>query len=143
MFNAPVDETPSTALTASVIDELRLAGAEPPLDEYAELPPAYNTFEDAYEHWCEIDKAKQAIKSFDQDPAVAAAEAELKEAKQVLKQLQATRSGIYSLNECNLRFIQYHLHDVARSFLKRHERSESHLYLTWASESQIERSLLT
>src|ERR1700735_4756263 len=39
-----VDETPNTALAASVMDELHL-GANPPEDEYAgDLPPAYNTF---------------------------------------------------------------------------------------------------
>ena len=93
-----IDETPNMALTASVLDELHL-GADPPEDEYAgELPPAYNTFEVAYEHWSDADKAKQDMMALDKDPAIPAAETELKKAKQLLKQLQATRSVISSLN---------------------------------------------
>jgi hypothetical protein len=114
MSGITVDETPSAALRASVVDELRLLDAHPPEDEYADLPenpPAYNSFEVAYEHWCDTDKAKLAMLAFDQDPATAATETELKAAKQVLKQLQATRSDIRSLNPCNSqsRLISPHL----------------------------------
>jgi hypothetical protein len=91
-----VEETPSMALAASV-DELRFLDVGPPEDEYAglhrsELPPAYNTFEVAYSHWCDTDKAKQDMMALDQDPAFAATETELKEAKLALKQMEATRS---------------------------------------------------
>jgi len=96
-----VDET---ALTSSVMDELRMLSADPPMDEYAGIhdnPPAYNTFEVAYEHWCNTDKAKQTMLALDQDPATAAAETELLRAKQALKKMQATRSDVPSC-ECML-----------------------------------------
>lgn len=103
-----VDETrASMALAASVMDELRLLDdVDPPEDEYAglhELPPAYNIFEVAYNHWCDTDKAKQDMRALDQDPAFAATETELKEAEFALKQMQATRyevrySQLYTTN---------------------------------------------
>jgi hypothetical protein len=94
-----VDETPNMALAASVMDELRLLDVGPPEDEYAgsdELPPAYTTFEVAYSHWCDTDKAKQYMMTLDQDPAFAATETELKEAKLALKQMEATRSDTHN-----------------------------------------------
>ena len=94
-----VDEMPSVALAASVMDELRLLDVGPPEDEYVgshELPPAYNTFEVAYSNWCDTDKAKQDMTALDQDPASAATETELKEAKLALKQMEATRSDIHN-----------------------------------------------
>jgi len=99
-----IDETPSAALRASVVDELRLFDAHPTEDEYADLPeypPAYDSFEVAYEHWLDTDKAKLAMVALDQDPASAATETELKATKQVLKQLQTTRSDTRSLNSCD------------------------------------------
>jgi hypothetical protein len=135
-----VDETPNTALAASVMDELHL-GANPPEDEYAgDLPPAYNTFEVAYQHWRDADKAKQAMMALDEDPAIATVDTELKKAKQVLKELQATRSDISFLKQSNS---LSHLHDVARSCLRHHERSGIRSNLTSASESQNERPTLT
>ena len=91
-----VDETPSAALTASVMDELRV-DARPPQDEYAldEPPPAYETFEEAYAQWRVADDAKQAIVAFDKDPAVAAAEKELKEAKHMLQDMKEKRYGLF------------------------------------------------
>ena len=102
-----VDETPSMALAASVMDELRLLDVGPPEDEYAsahELPPAYNTFEVVYSHWCDTDKAKQAMIALDQDPAFAATETELKEAKLAMKQMEATRSDIHTLYQFHSQF---------------------------------------
>ena len=87
-----VGETPSITLAASVMDELRLVDVGPPEDEYAGSPPAYNTFEVAYGHWCDTDKAKQDMMALDQDPAFAATETELEQAKLALKQMEATRS---------------------------------------------------
>lgn len=120
MSGITIDETPSAALRASVVDELRLLDAHPPEDEYADLPenpPAYNSFEAAYEHWCDADKAKLAMLALDQDSSTAATETELKAAKQVLKQLQATRSDIRSLNPCN-----------SQSYLVSHYRSSKELF---------------
>ncbi|KIM82388.1 hypothetical protein PILCRDRAFT_461047 [Piloderma croceum F 1598] len=98
MSGITVDEIPSAALRASVVDELRLLDAHPPADEYADLPenpPPYNSFEVAYEHWCDADKAKLAMLALDQDSSTAATETELKAAKQVLKQLQATSKELF------------------------------------------------
>jgi len=94
-----IDETPNAALISSVMDELHL-DADPPEDEYAgELPPAYNTFEVAYEHWIDTDKAKQAMMALDHDPAIRAAETELKKAKQLLKELQATSKELFETSK--------------------------------------------
>jgi len=90
-----VRETPSRAVAVSVLNELRLLDTGPPEDEYADEPPAYNTFEVAFEQWCQKDKARQAMMVLDQDPATAAAEIKLKEAKQALKRMQAARSDIH------------------------------------------------
>jgi hypothetical protein len=67
--------------------------ARPPQDEYStehEPPPAYDNFDDAYVQWCAIHEAKLAIIHV-QDPAVAATEKELKEAKEVLKDMKEKR----------------------------------------------------
>ena len=89
------------ALTASVMHELHLP-EYPPEDEYHDLPPAYNTFDVAFKHWSDADNAKQDIVGLNQDPALLAAETELKHANQALKQMQAMRSEIHSLNEIQL-----------------------------------------
>jgi hypothetical protein len=97
-MSTAVAETPSAALAASVMDELHLPEADPPADEYVgihDLPPAYNTFEVAFDCWYDADKAKQAMMALDADPAVATAATELQEAKQVFKRLQAIRSDIH------------------------------------------------
>ena|ERR1700692_3821640 len=98
-----VHETPSRAVAVSVLNELHLLDTGPPEDEYAGMhdePPAYNTFEVAFEQWCQKDKARQAMMVLDQDPATAAAETKLKEAKQALKRMQAARSDIHPLKKC-------------------------------------------
>jgi hypothetical protein len=91
-----IDETPSMALAACVMDKLQLLDVGPPEDEYAgshELPPAYNTYEVAYSH---TDKVKQDMIALDQDPAFVATETELKEAKLALKQMEVTRFNIHN-----------------------------------------------
>jgi hypothetical protein len=101
MSSMTVDETPSVALAASVMDELRLLDGGPPEDEYAGSPPAYNTFEVAYSHWCSTDKAKRDMVALDQDPAFLATETELKQAMLTLKQMEVTRSNVHDSTYIN------------------------------------------
>jgi hypothetical protein len=89
-----VDETPSTTLAALVMNELNMLDTSPPQDEYAavhEHPPAYGIFGDVYAQWDAADKAKQAIAALDNDSAAAAAEKELKDGEDLLKEMKMKR----------------------------------------------------
>jgi hypothetical protein len=93
-MNLNVDESPSTTLEALVMNELNMLDTRPPQDEYAavhEQPPAYGIFEDVYAQWDAADKAKQAIAALDNDPAAAAAEKELKDGEDLLKEMKMKR----------------------------------------------------
>jgi hypothetical protein len=90
-----IDGKSSATLTASVMDKLDLSDPRSPPDEYAlhEPPPAYETFEEAYKQWRAADKAKRAIAALDNDPAIAAYDKELKEARDMLQSMKEERYG--------------------------------------------------
>ena len=92
-----IDRKSSATLTASVMDKLDLSDPRSPQDEYSPLrepPPAYETFEEAYKQWRAADKAKRAVVALDNDPAIAAYDKELKEARDMLQSMKEERYGL-------------------------------------------------
>jgi hypothetical protein len=92
-----MDWKSSATLTASVMDKLDLSNPRSPQDEYSPLPeppPAYETFEEAYKQWRTADKAKRAVVALDNDPAIAAYDKELKEARDMLQSMKEERYGL-------------------------------------------------
>lgn len=76
------------------MNEFDTLGISPPQDEYAavhEYPPVYGIFDDVYAQWRAADTAKQTIVALDNDPAVAAAQKELKEGEELLKEMKRKR----------------------------------------------------
>jgi len=90
-----VNNTLDPALIAEVMDSLNAVDTQPPQDEYAgnDPPPAYDNFRDSYAQWRTTYKAKLALVAYDNDPAVAATNKELDEAKKILKDMKIRRYG--------------------------------------------------